>query len=831
MKLTTIDTITRVKPIIESKLKYNLLNNLPTKTKTIKCGDNINMIFDDATGNIISINGELEKCIEWFNISHIVNMSITKWGAILAIKPPEMKGDEYPDALSFLILEKYNELSKLMIKVLVTLNIDDTYVKVQNILDIVLTDINNFWLILKEKEGIRIIYYYKSLTILPCSFQDNISEEKQKQSQVKDQDKDESAEQYRYVSRILESKFNYSLFLANYEIPIFSIILENPNIKNEYYFYTGLILFKTQDINFDSNVILDINTHTIIENKGIDEVKHMCREIMLHTENTSIMDIYSDNDKYEYMREYIKLREKMKQTEYIRKQLEIISKKVKAKDIEKLKIMLQVETEKMKIKKKEEEFLFQKNKADSIAKQLLEEENKTKIKNTKQILKNKAKTEKKKLEKEILAKEEKERLETLEKAKLEKERLESLEKAKLEKERLENLVKVKLEHEKLAKAKMEKEELNCIISDILNDIINEVIVKSHVSKVEKDTNCLQVPKVPLDTKVLLDTKVPQVTGVKKINKNNRFKKIKKVIQVIQVIQVPAKLQQVPAKIQQVPKLEQQISHQLQKIPLLQQLPLLIEQTSVQTSVQIPVLSSIFNEFIYYINEQNYELGIILKHYKIMYLESLNEYYNQYYNQLLFMNRCIVMFAIDKLVINDLNIKKIKDLLDNRNPDKKYNSAIYGSYLSIIFSQILTEIGLNYNPFSKYDNPLEQVDIDTAFYSYLDENYELYGEDNDEFIIDKPILIGFNTPIKPIQNTQIKITSKHYWQCQSWDLNYTSALLLYEGNNEFISRHPDFTEFLFGIQPIQLLYGKTQDNLYNPSSTEFRLYKAIQFWKK
>ena len=813
MKLTTIDTITRVKPIIESKLKYNLLNNLPTKTKTIKCGDNINMIFDDATGNIISINGELEKCIEWFNISHIVNMSITKWGAILAIKPPEMKGDEYPDALSFLILEKYNELSKLMIKILVTLNIDNTYVKVQNILDIVLTDINNFWLILNEANGIRIVYYYKSLTILPCSFQDKVLE------------KDESADQYRYVSRILESKFNYSLFLANYEIPIFAIILENPNIKNEYYFYTGLILFKTQDINFDSNVILDINTHTIIENKGIDEINHVCREIMLQTENTSVMDIYSENEKYKYMCEYIKLREHMKKNEYIRKQLEIISKKVKAKDIEKLKIILKAENEKLKMKQKEEEFSMQKNKADLIAKQLLEEENKTKIKNTKQILKNKAKTEKKKLEKEILDKEEKERLDTLEKAKLEKERLETLEKAKLEKERLENLVKVKLENEKLAKAKMEKEELNCIISNILNDIINEVIVKSHVSKVEKDANCLQVPQV------LLDTKVPQVTGVKKINKNNRFKKVKKIIQVIQVIQVPQLQQEVHQLQQEVPQLQHQVPQLQQEVHQLQQVPQLIDQTLIQQPFQTPVITSIFNEFIYYINEQNYELGIMLKHYKTMYLESLNEYYNQYYNQLLFMNRCIVMFAIDKLVIKDLNIKKIKDLLDNRNPDKNYNSAIYGSYLSIIFSQILKEIGLNYNPFSKYDNPLEQVDIDTAFYSYLDNQYELCGEHNDEFIIDKPTLIGFNTSIKPIQNTQIKVTSKHYWQCQSWDLNYTSALLLYEGNNEFISRHPDFTEFLFGTQSIQLLYGKTHDNLYNPDSTGFRLYKAIQFWKK
>ena len=43
------------------------------------------------------------------------------------------------------------------------------------------------------------------------------------------------------------------------------------------------------------------------------------------------------------------------------------------------------------------------------------------------------------------------------------------------------------------------------------------------------------------------------------------------------------------------------------------------------------------------------------------------------------------------------------------------------------------------------------------------------------------------------------------------------------------RNPDFTEFLFGIQPIKVIFGKNQYNLYNLELTEKRLIKAYTKW--
>ena len=46
---------------------------------------------------------------------------------------------------------------------------------------------------------------------------------------------------------------------------------------------------------------------------------------------------------------------------------------------------------------------------------------------------------------------------------------------------------------------------------------------------------------------------------------------------------------------------------------------------------------------------------------------------------------------------------------------------------------------------------------------------------------------------------------------------------------YINRNPDFTEFLFGQQPIQIISGKNESSLYDYNSTMYRLNKALTTW--
>jgi len=54
--------------------------------------------------------------------------------------------------------------------------------------------------------------------------------------------------------------------------------------------------------------------------------------------------------------------------------------------------------------------------------------------------------------------------------------------------------------------------------------------------------------------------------------------------------------------------------------------------------------------------------------------------------------------------------------------------------------------------------------------------------------------------------------------------------LYEEEKEpYIIRHPDFTEFIFGNQPLQLLFGRNKYNLYDYSLTMKRIEKFKYKW--
>jgi len=195
-----------------------------------------------------------------------------------------------------------------------------------------------------------------------------------------------------------------------------------------------------------------------------------------------------------------------------------------------------------------------------------------------------------------------------------------------------------------------------------------------------------------------------------------------------------------------------------------------------------------------------------------------------------------MYILDNIVINHPYILKIKKILDNvdsktiySNDTKSINAihAIYGSYLSIIYTLILNSIGYPVNYFEKYEYPLNEVDIDTMTITFLSNEELYYGND---FKCEKPVIIAYHTDIQPVQNSNIKTSSIDALINNCWDLNYTSAILMFENNgSSHVIRNPDFTEFLFGIQPLQKITGKSCYNLYNPELTSKRFIKAQTKW--
>jgi hypothetical protein len=213
--------------------------------------------------------------------------------------------------------------------------------------------------------------------------------------------------------------------------------------------------------------------------------------------------------------------------------------------------------------------------------------------------------------------------------------------------------------------------------------------------------------------------------------------------------------------------------------------------------------------------------------------------NTHYNELLIKHRFYVMYALDMLVMNSIPVLYLKQIIDSKKEPDFSISAIYGSFLPIIYSIILNEIGFKFNAFNKnssiqsdmstYKKPLEKLkDYDTLVLKLLDDYNET--ETDNEFIREQSFLIGYNSDDKPVTRTKIQSSSIHNLICKCWDLNYTAAILLYEDNHQpYVKRHPDFTEFLFGQQPIQLLFGKDNTNLYNVDITMNRLKKALYMW--
>ena len=412
----------------------------------------IDLVFEKHTGNLKEItsimNDDIEtgylpqkfnipipELIKWLNKKHIILYSRKTIGTLLVIDSKEVI-DEYPDCISCILFEKVNVNDNFDIKVVVNLKYEDRYIKKTEVLDVIYTNMNNFWIITKQEDGIHLLYYYKSQK--DVLFSNNSSNYSYTEFIIDDytficsmwsihdlspdviyitlHNQDKNVSIHQYTIRIDENDIpnielyavdsrltgcgKYLSFCANYNISIFSILLELDN--NEKQFYTAILALSQLDANKRTQVKLEFSKTVLNNNISNDEAQLMIYNIMTKTEESINLQ---DKQKHEYnLNENRKVFAK-KKLEYAKKELERRDKEAKA-----------------------------------IADKLLEEEELETLKKKKIQLKNnkdkqrieKERLEKAQLEKEIFMKEQLEK-ERLEKAQLEKERIDY---ERLEKERL-----------------------------------------------------------------------------------------------------------------------------------------------------------------------------------------------------------------------------------------------------------------------------------------------------------------------------------------------------------------------------------------------------------
>ena len=110
------------------KLQQAFLYTGNVDNRIIKCGDHVNFNFDTNTGNFNSITDGAYLIVPeeliWLKAKYIIFKSVNEIGGIFVIKD-EMPKDDYPDAVSFIIVEKITFTDRLNLKIIVKLNIND----------------------------------------------------------------------------------------------------------------------------------------------------------------------------------------------------------------------------------------------------------------------------------------------------------------------------------------------------------------------------------------------------------------------------------------------------------------------------------------------------------------------------------------------------------------------------------------------------------------------------------------------------------------------------------------------------------------------------------
>ena len=846
--LITYPQIQETKSVSGSKLlseitsKTSTNNGVNEKNDIMKITSTINLVFDRDSGHLKEItsmmyddidigylpqkfNIPIPELIKWLNKSHIMLYSRKNIGSLLIVESKQFV-DEYPDCISCILFEKVNKHDNFDIKVVVNLKYENRYITKSELLDVIYVNINNFWIIIKKDNNIHLLYYYK------IQKDDLLNKSKNNSDYVytefileyytficsmwtiydlspdviylavHDEYKNVSLHQYTIVN---DTKTNlpeielysvdtrlidcgtYLSYCVNYNISIFTILLELEN--KDKHFYTGMMSLSQIDSDQKTKVKLEFSKTIINTKLNIYEAQFMIYTIMKKTEESINIEEAKKNEAI--LNNYKKI--------MADKDLEKAKKEMERRDLE----------------------------AKANADKLLAEEDSKKNKKIIKINKDKQRLEKEKLAKKRL---EKEKLERLEKEKLDKEKLERLEKEIIKKIILEN---ERLDKEKLENERLEKERLERLEKEKLESL--EILKKEKLLQLKRDEERIKKEKLQKDKLQKEQVKKTRIEKEKFEKERLEILKLEKKIILQNNLEKEKK-----EKVKRIEKdnLEQELLVQ-EKLDQekLDQEKLVKEEELGQTDL---LQSNSIKKPLYYISNEieltytQYSLYFMFIHNMSMINPIVaNEIaFSQskiQYNQVLFKHRFYVMYALDMLIINSLSIYEIKKMMD-KNKDKDFSiSAIYGSVLPILYSILLNDLAFEYNVFGKNIKPLDKLkDYDTLELKLLHDYNETHTDN--EFIREASMLIGYHTDDKPVTRTKIQSSSIHNLICKCWDLNYTSAILLFEDNHQpYIKRHPDFTEFLFGQQPIQLLFGKNETNLYDYKITMNRLKKALQVW--
>ena len=755
---------------------------------------NIDLIFDKETGKILYItynknpqlysyndndknilNIPIPDEIKDLNRNDIISKSTTLIGSIISVKSTKLSGivSKTP-VISFILFEKIDESDNFDIKLIPNLEFNDMPIKETNFIDVIFANMNTFWVIIKDDNNIQqLIYYYKSSKYIYNAFNYN----------------------YLYDSiHITEYTFICSLWSYHDITPsVIYLIVHDENFN--------VIILQYTILNIDSTIANITEIPKIILYSKDKRLSHCGKylshcvnynismfSLLLEIENnvktfyTGIITLFNDKNKknsklmleISYSHSFPK-KISIEEAQFMlysimektEKTIKLQNFKEKEEEIKRKKKLTYIKKKKDSEAKKTEELKKQKEKdAERIAEALIKEEE-LELNKKKNKIKTNSNIKPKSKKKNL----EKERLEKerLEKERLEKERLEKerLEKERLEKERLE---KERLEKERLEKERLEKEQFE---KEILEKerfekerFEKERFEKERLEKERLEKERLEKERLLEEERLLQQTKLLNDAYLKK-------EQNKEVIS------------------------GYYISNN-------------IERKNTEYTI--------FYSFIYHLSMIDSKLAN-----EITYLT-----YENNYMELIYKNRVTIMYALDMLVINNIHILSIKKKLDENKVNGYTISAIYGSVLPVIYSLILNEIGYYFTPFNKHIEPLKVIDIDTMIIKLLDDFIETHTEN--EYIKDQSVIIDYYTDEKPITRTKVQSSSFHNLLCNCWDLNYTSAILIYEEDKEpHIIRHPDFTEFIFGNQPIQLLFGKNENTLFDYDITMKRLEKTKQKW--
>ena len=789
------------KPILPSE---NFVITPSSPICIMKIGVDTDMIFDkksdlikyivinsDCYANKISgrhaINIPIPAELKGLKRQHIEYISTIDIGTICAIKTIHLVGEKFtkkdidPEAVSFILFERVNEYDNFDIRILDNLNYNDSIIKMSELLDIVFSNINRFWIVIKKEDVLHLLYYYNLDTtqkyLCDYEYDDKIINSLNNIDLIKytfictmysiyditpsmiyilvcDINKtvfilQYTVEMYEFNTEEIDSVFKplielysidtrlteagkYNSFCANYNISIFSIVLELGN--GEKTFYTGMIELTKPDGNNKTQIKLEFTKNDTFPK----QINDYDAQLMIYTI--------------------------MKQTEASVKLEEFELKQSKLKE---------KQEKEMKIEKELKE-----TKAMMVINELLKEEEKEANQKSKKQKQERKRTEKERLEKERLEKE------RLEKERLEKERLEQ-----------EHLILKKKYNEMKATQRLQKQ---------------KILIEKQKEK-QKDKKEKQKEKNLLKNK----TKLEEKTIVKQVEPIEPVKQVETVKQVEPIELV---------------KPVEHIDYEYIDIVEQEDEPMVTQQLYNLNELNITHYST-NNLFLHFMSMINPNL--------IIDLQRAKNY--QHYSDLLYLNQDFVMAAMDMILIIHPEIQSIKHIMDRRQEKGFPITAIYGSILPILYSILLNEIGYIYNAFGT-SKPLDKLkDYDTLSLKLLTDDYQYMNRFDDDFIKEQSFIIGYqnyhssNEAIdvvidKPITRTKIQCSSIHYLINQCWDLNYTSAILFYEDEKSpRVMRHPDFTDFLFGKQQIQLLFGKNESNLYNKEITDSRLKKAILNW--